>query len=439
MNGTCTVIATTFLALLLSMVSFPGVALAQSSRADLITPYPGVAPGEELTVRRAAITALRSISRARLAIHRNKPANARRDLVQAGRWLEAVRDDLSTAPVKNFIQVARKHLEYEPAHQVQQDLPLIYASLAMLSGYLPTHKVKLHIDRAKDCLERNDKQGADRELALGDDALVIIEVEFPLTMTRKYVKIAQGYLAAGQAGRADKALQTAEKVAITLYTGMNSPPFPLFQAKGNIWLALRDYPSAKEAYAGPFLEKARLNLEKAAAGVNGPGNKEAGKLSKEIAELEKRVSGGGKVAESELKGAWEKSKALAERDADYLAAGWAKEEAAGLHREDNLIEAKLHLAYAESYQVTSAEPANAADELANADDYLTKALQSQSLGVDTGRNIAELKRKIEQIKLNTRENDAMVEESYDAVMANLNRMIQHVETSGQVRKMEGSE
>ena len=373
-----------------------------------------------------------------MAIHRNKLSKARSDLVDAGRLLGTVRDDLSTAPAKNLIQIARKHLEYEPAHQVEQDFPLIYASLEMISGYLPTHKAKSHIDRAKGYLEQNDRRGADRELARADDSLIIIEVEFPLTMAQGYVKTAQGYLAAGNAGRADKALQAAEKVAITLYTGMNSPLFPFFQAKNNIWLALRNYPTAKREEAGPFLEKARMNLEKAAAGVSGRASEEAAKLSKEVAGLEKRVSGGGKVAESELKGAWEKSEALAERDADYLAAGWAKEEA-GRQREDNLIEAKLHLAYAESYQVTSAEPANAADELVNAEDYLAKALQSKSLGVNVRRNIPELKKKIEQIKLHTEKNDANVQESYDAIKTELNRMMHHMETSDQVQKMQGSE
>ena len=438
MNRTCAIIAASFLVLLAAAVSFPGAALAQSSQADLSAPLTGVPPGEEPTVRRAAITALRDISRARLAIHRTKPASARRDLAEAARLLVTVRDDLSTAPVKNFIQIARKHLVYEPAHQVLQDLPLIYSSLEMVSGYLPTHKAKLHIDRTKDCLERNDKQAADRELTRADDSLIITEVEFPLTLTQKYLENAQGYLAAGNAGRADQALQAAEKAGITLYTGMNSPPFPLFQAKSNIWLALRDYPAAKEAHAGPFLEKARINLEKAAAGVGGAGNAEAGKLSKEIAGLEKRLSGGGKVAEFELEGAWEKSAALAERDADYLAAGWAKEEA-GRHREDNLIEAKLHLAYAESYQVTSAEPANAADELVSAEDYLKKALQSQALGADARRKITELAKKIEQVKLHTGKNDANVQESYHAIRTGLNRMIHHMETSDQVQKMEGSE
>ena len=438
MNRTCALFATTFLVLLSTMLSFPGVALVRSSQADSSTPYTGLPPGEEPTVRRAAITALRSISRARLAIHRDKLANARRDLVEAGRLLATVRDDLSTAPVKNLLQIARKHLVYEPAHQVAQDLPLIYASLEMISGYLPTQRARLHIDRAKGYLEQNDKRAADKELARADDSLIITEVEFPLTAAQKYLKNAQGYLAAGNAGRADQSLQTAEKVAITLYTGMNSPSFPLFQAKSNIWLALRDYPDAKETYTGPFLEKARINLEKAAAGVSGAGNKEAGKLSKEIAGLEQRLSGGGKVAESELKGAWEKSAALAEREADYLAAGWAKEEAGRL-REDNLIEAKLHLAYAESYQVTSAEPANAADELVNAEEYLRKALLSKSLGVDARRKITELKKTIEQIKQHTGKNDANVRESYDAAMTELNRVIQRMLTSDQVQKMERSD
>ena len=112
---------------------------------------------------------------------------------------------------------------------------------------------------------------------------------------------------------------------------------------------------------------------------------------------------------------------------------------AGQAREDNLIEAKLHLAYAESYQVTSAEPANAADELVWVEEYLAKALQSPSLGVDARRKITELKKKIEQIKLHTEKRDDAVQRSYDAISTELNGMVHRMKTSDQVQKMEGSD
>ena len=436
MNKICQTTVARLLLLLATLWSFPSISWAQSDHAPT-TLYSPLLPKEEPPVRRAALLALRNISRARSAIHRNKLASARRDLAEAGLLLGTVRDDLSTAPVKNFIKIAREHLEYEQAHQVVQDFPLIYSSLAMISGYLPTDKAKQHIDRAKQDLERNDKRGADRELALADDSLIILEVEFPLTVTQQKVETAQGYLGAGKPGKANKTLQTAEETAITLYTGMNSPPFPLFEAKKNLWLALRGYPTPKVSDQGPFLEQARINLEKAAAGRSGARNEEAGRLSKEIAGLEQKLSSEGQVAIPELKAAWEKSKALAERDADYLAASWEKE-MAGQAREDNLIEAKLHLAYAESYQMTTAEPAKAVGELDKTEAYFAKALKNGSLGLDARRKIAKLTKEVEYIKLHTEKRGADAQQSYDAISAELNGMVHHVETSGQIQKMQGN-
>lgn len=437
MNRTSPATTAAFLILLALIGSSQGVSLAQPDQTSP-SPYASAPSREEPTVRRAALLALRNISRARLDLHRSKLASARHALIEAGGVLGSVREDLATAPAKNFIQIARRHLEYEQPHQVVEDLPPIYFELGMLSGYLPTGKAKLHIDKAKEYLEGNDKRGAAKELAMAEDSLVLIEVEFPLTLTQQYVKTAQGYLAAGKPRKADKALLSAEKTAITLYTGMNSPSFPLFQAKRNLWLALQGYPTAKVAEEGPFLEQARGYLEKAAAGRGSKGNEEAGKLAKEIAGLEKKLSVEGKLAESELKAAWEKSKALSERDVDYLATSW-EQEMAGRAPEDNLIEAKLHLAYAESYQLTGGEPTKAVEEIDKTEAYLARDLKGRSLGEGARRNIGVLKRKLEQIKQHPGKNDAAVQESYDAIAGELNGMIHRVETSDQVQKMEGSE
>lgn len=78
------------------------------------------------------------------------------------------------------------------------------------------------------------------------------------------------------------------------------------------------------------------------------GKEEANKLSAELSELEKKLAGDGKVAESELKAAWEKSEALAERSKAYLSADLSEAETT-LGVENNHIEARLHVTYAETY------------------------------------------------------------------------------------------
>ena len=423
------------LVILVTVLSFPSMTLAQSTQVDFPVHYKSITPLEGSTIERTTIVALRNISQARSDIHRRNLARARHNLVEANRLMETIKDDLSTAPAKNLIRIARKHLEYEQGSQVVHDLAPIYSSLEMISEYLPTDKAKSHIDRAKGFMEHNDNRGADKELALADDLLIVLEVELPLLSSQQYVQKAQGYLAAGNARQADVALKSAEQRMMALYTGMYSP---LFQVRQNAWLALRDYSAVGKDQARRYLGQARGHLEKAAAGRSLTGHEEATQLSKEIGELEKKLSGEGKVAESELKATWEKSRALAEREADYLAAGWAKEKATR-KREIIMIEAKMHVAYAESYQMTAGEPAQAVRELDKADAYLSKELKNKSLGATVRKKITSVKNKLEQIKISPEKNDAATGHSYEVITEELNKMIHSIETADMVQKMEGSE
>lgn len=418
-NGKCLI--TTFAVIILcgAVPSFPGVTLAQTLQTDSSVPYRSVAPPEESTIDRTAIVALRQISQARSDIHRRDLASARRDLVEADRLMETIRDNLSTASSKNLIQIARRHLEYEPTRQVLHDLPPIYSSLDLLSAYFPTDKAKLHVDRAKGCLERNDKQGADRELAQADASMVIIEIELPLLESQHYIKKAQGYLVARNARKAEGVLQSAEQRVMTIYTGVHSP---LFQANRNIWIASRNYPAAGKADTGHNLEQARLYLDQVAAGRTPTEKDEAGKLSKEIAGLEKKLADEGTVAESDLKAAWEKSMALTERSAAYLSADLSESESS-LRGENNLAEAKLHVAYAETYQLITAEPGKATRELDTAQSYLQKAADSHLAGSADRKKIREIVSVLLVLKSNTGKSDAEVRERYDTVKDEMSELI----------------
>ena len=382
-------------------------------------PYRSVTPLEESTIDRTAIVALRQISQARSDIHRRDLAGARRDLAEANRLIETIRDNLSTASSKNLIQVARRHLEYEPARQVMHDLPPIYSSLEMISVYLPTDKAKLHVDRAKGYLERNDKRGADKELALADNSMIIIEIELPLLKSQQYIKKAQGYLAARNAGKAEVALQSAEQRVMTLYTGVHSP---LFQANRSIWMAVRNYPAAGKADTGHNLEQARVYLGQIPAERSPLEKEEAGKLSKEIAGLEKKLADEGKVAESDLKAAWEKSVALTERSAAYLSADRSESETS-LRGDNNLIEAKLHVAYAETYQLTTAEPGKATRELEMAQSYLQKAADSHLAGPADRKKMRRIGNVLLTLKSYPEKSDAEVRERYDTVKDDLSVLI----------------
>jgi hypothetical protein len=394
------------------------------SRAQLDSPVPykSITPQVESTIEKTAIIALRRISQARSDIHRKAWASARRELAEAARLMESIRDDLSTSTAKSLIRVARKHLELEHPQQVQHDLPPIYSSLDLISVYLPTDKAKMHIDRAKGYLGRNDKRGADRELILADRSLIVIEVELPLLNAQRYVTKAQKYLNANDARKADEALQVAEQRAMALYTGVNSP---LYQAKKNIWLAFWNYSTARKSDARAYLEQARENLGKAAAGGSATEKEEAAKLLNEVTELEKKLAGEGKVAESALKTAWEKSEALAERSMAYLSAGLSEVETT-LKGENNLIEAKLHVAYAETYQVTTEEPDKVVKELDMAESYLKKATQDMLVDKTSRKKISEIQKALLVLKANPNKSDVVVKERYEYIKNELSNLIQEL-------------
>jgi hypothetical protein len=99
--------------------------------------------------------------------------SARSELDSAEELTEAIKDDLSTSTAKNFIWIARKHLEYEQARQVLRDLAPIYSSLNRISVYIPTDKAKMYVDRAKGYLEKNEKPEAESALTLAEKSLMM--------------------------------------------------------------------------------------------------------------------------------------------------------------------------------------------------------------------------------------------------------------------------
>ena len=412
--------ATAAFTLHLAALFLSSSALAQALPTDFPVPYRSITAQEESTIERTAFIALRHISQAHSEIHNNALTGARQDLTEATRLIETVRDYLSSAAAKSLIQIARRHLEYEASPAVLRDLPPIYAALERTSVYLPTDLAKVHIDTAKALLERNDRPGAGQELALAENSLTILELEPSLVGSQRQLTKAREFLDAGTPGKADDALQGAERQVRTLYTGMNSL---LFQATRFLWLALRSYAAADDASARAYLERARGSLEQAALGGNTTGKEEAGRLSGEITGVEQKIAAGGKIARSALQALWEKSAALAERSASYLAAGYS-DVATELWQDDDLIEARLHVRFAQTYQVTTGESGKAAHELDAAHAYLDKAARNSQLGAAVQRELRGIDSIVLAIDSKAGKKNATVLERYDMVEGKLSTLIQ---------------
>ncbi len=402
--------------MLLSASGMPSAQAVSPIQANL---QDGILSQEDVSIERAAVDIHGRIVQARADINHNNPDGAWRELDAAETLIGTMKESLSTAIPRGLIGIAMKHLEFEPPSKVMGDLPPIYASLDRIAVFLPIDGAKLHIDRAREYLGKDDKKRAAKELSLARGALVSIEVELPLFKVAKFISKARYDLIGRETGKADKALWMAEVQARGIYLMIESP---LHLAKKKFWQASRAYSEGRTAEARTYLEQGRVYLEEEAKKGRASQRQAVSELSLEASDLEKRIPASGNVAATGLKSLWERSKALAERSAEYLAAGIAEEETT-LKGEDNLIEAKLHVAYAETYQVTAGEPGKAADELGRADACLRKALQGELVDKANAEKINELDKEVLGIKADTAEKDSAVRDRYESIKGRLSELI----------------
>ncbi len=380
--------------------------------------YLSLPPHEEFVISRTAVEALRSIAQARAEIHRHELRVARSDAAEAVRILRTIRDNLTTTMARNRIWIALEHLEYEPAGNVLADMPPIYDALDEIRDYFPTDKAREHVNIAGEFLKKNDRTRAENELRLADAFLVSSDVGLPLEKAGKNLADAISCLDRGDGGKADDALNLAEKNAEAVAAGLTSP---LNKAKKSLKAAGDHLAAGNRPETRGYLEQARGYLEKAGR----EGNAEAKKLAGEMAGLEKRIESGGKIAETELRSFWERSEALAERSADYLSTDWQKAETT-LGGENSLIEARLHLSYAETYQITEKNPSRAAAELGETEVYLKKAMHGKLTDKAAQEKLAKMDKTVLALKAAPGKTGPSVREDYEDIKAELNDLIRRI-------------
>ncbi|HTY25091.1 MAG TPA: YfdX family protein [Desulfomonilaceae bacterium] len=422
------------LAIVLSLIA-TGISVYQAGRTvSARVHFTGILPQEKEVIDRTAVDVLRHIVQARAYIHQKTPGKAGYEVAEAVRLIRTIRDNLSSKQVRDRIWIARKHLEFEPVEEVLSDFRGIYSALNDIDTYLPTDKAKRHIDQAREYLERKEKRQAEGELELADKSLVSVELEIPLLSAEENILKAQEYLGSNNNEKADRVLKIAERKthAISIIAGS-----PLRAANRSLWLAIKRYSSGEIAEARAYIEQAKASLERAAQMRDAMQSEKKDKLYKDVTELEKKIAKGGKTGETALKTAWGKSQALIEREAEYLAADWAKTEAIQ-PRENMLIEAKLHVAFAETYQVMAREPANSVKEIALAEAFLDKLLKSNAADNSVKQEIGTVEKELEDIKAKPEKNDSAVSDRYEAIKTELSDLIKRMEDSDMIQKMEGS-
>ncbi|HEX9023032.1 MAG TPA: YfdX family protein [Geobacteraceae bacterium] len=407
--------AVTICLIIITAVAGGDIASAQTLREEQARMFPEVAPREEATIQKTVSVALGNLARARAAIRGKAYARARHELAEADRLVRTIRQNLSTAVAKNLIGVARTHAAYAPPRRVMADLPPIYAALDAIDPSVPTDEARRHLDRARVWLEKGDKREAEQELALADRSLITIEVELPLFKLEKYLLRARAYLARGDGGRADAALDAAEQRMQALSAEMASP---LMRAKRHLWLAFRNYSASRLSGARDYLGLAKSDLNEAGRTGTEKEKQEVAALSRNISGLEGKLNSRETGAEMLLRALWERSKAITERSAEYLAAGWEKAETT-LSAGNDLIEAKLHVGYAETYQLTTREPDKAAEELGKADSYLKKAMADPLTGKGDRTTIDAMEKDVLALRSDPGRSDSRVKERYESLRERL--------------------
>jgi len=358
--------------LLASVIVIQSTLAANLREKVSVTPGRTISPAEENILSRAAARTLRHIAEARTAIHVGNIDQAKENLQQARTLINIIKSQRPTAKVHDHIWVAKQHLDYESTEDVAADLIPIDADLTEIEDEVPIEQARKHVQRARGHLKNGNKQAAKKELEAADAALIYTEVDLPLAATEQQVIKAENMLAKNKTADADKALRSAEDGVQHLSEAIFSP---VTQARRSIWQATRDYAAKNYAAAKMDLGKASEWLSEAAQSTDKVTRKEAAKLKRDLEAMKKKVSRGDEKTKSALTSLWARSQALAERESENVSTGWAKLRGKSTAK-TALIEAKLHLAYAENAQLIQGKTAEAARELDQAQGYLDQAIKT---------------------------------------------------------------
>jgi hypothetical protein len=371
------------------------VYVAARREAASAMPCRTITPLQEAAILSAGAKVLRHVAQARADIGTRNAGNAAAQIDRTEELLDVIQANLPTTDAREWIQVARKHLEYASPREVLPDLIPIYASLKVLHNSMPTEAAEHHLGQAREYLQAGDKEKAGEELQATARALQDSEVELPLESTRQMIATAGTDLKREKWDAADRALQSAEDSTVYLSVAYEQP---LFAAKALIWQTVLDLDAADNDLARSDFEGAIGYLELASQSGDASVRKAASRIYRQSKVLQKDLESGASAA-SGARRLWKQTRALAERSLEYLAAGWEN-----YHSEDrlksSLIAARLHLANAGIDLFTGNEDGRAREELLATGRFLEQAAgraDREGSGDSYRHQIADLQAQIKEL------------------------------------------
>jgi hypothetical protein len=370
---------------------------------------------QEFVMAFTAARALRYVASARGYIVQNTIPAAEREIGTARMLVDDMNSRFPAARADELISAARSHLTYEAPKQVIADLDSITSALAGMNP--DTQKeVRQHLDRARHLMEKGDRK-ADQELAAAAEALIYTRSERPLRRVEKQLMAAEKELHNRRSDDADHSLQAAESGLKIIAVQVDTP---MFQTKINLWRATINYAAGHWAEAKADLKRAAALSEQAVKSATTETRAEIQDLYGDIGALLNKFNVNERRLGNSIRGVWERSDSLVERTLNYNTAAWDKFQSTSPASPD-LIQAKLHVEYADSYEFTNADKQQAGMELAKAESYLKKAQAQMS---DPAKpKLEAIDQELSVAKAEVGNNDTEQRARYETIRDDLARLI----------------
>lgn len=382
--------------------------------------YREVPDDEESTIIRTSVVAVYHIATARGLLHENRSAAAKEKIDASLVLLKTVSNRLSTGVASQQIQIALKHLEYDTPKDVLGDLPPLFYTLNRIADYVPVDKTQRHLQEAGRYLNEGKKVEALRELKLADDSLAHLDIEAERVIP--YLEKAREYVDRQEYGQAERLLKRAESM---LQAGIVTMQSPLQHAKKDFWRAYWRYSEGEFNSAREYLARARASLLRAKQSLDVRGKGVVDQLEKNIDHLDAKASEKRVETESLLKATWQRVVALSERSYDYLTANWHEAETT-IGSDQDLIEAKLHIADAEIAARTLRDPAGADKALAQAELDLQKVLTSPLTDDKSGKEVQTLIDRISRLRKQLSTGEMGNEQDYEGLRTDISALLRKI-------------
>jgi hypothetical protein len=406
--------------LLVSLVPNPGLAYSRSesgndqagSRLEKF-----LTPDEEFIMAFNSAKALPYLASARKDIGRKNISGAQSEVGQALTLIDEMKSRFPVIRLEELIAAARIRLGYEEPRRALAYLELITPALANIQEPAASREATEALERAKNFLKNNDKEAAGHELAALEVILNFKTAARPVELAEKNLLAAEAELDQSQPENADRFIEAAENNLRFMAVKVGTP---MSQAKQSLWQATLDYTAGRWSVAKADLERAGALLEQAVQSASNESRSEIQNLDRDVHALIKRAARDEQGLGDSIDSLWRRSESLTDRALDYQVAAWERLQSTGTGSED-LIEAKLHVTYAEIGEFTSGDKQSAETELEKATSYLREAIPQ--MGRKAEPELKEIENEMMVAKAAIGKNEPGQWERYATIKDGLSRLI----------------